>query len=501
MVQAGGAIYTIAVNGPGFVKAHPIGRGLIGINLFGTTPASQVTVTQTRVNPRFTDSRLPIGRLVVRSGQLGAFQAAGTADLQGRMSNLRGRVDTLQFNALGPTARIDVQGNLGSLVVSQGINLGETGRVHVSGDLAGSVTVGEDLVLDGGQLIVDRDVTGPITVGGDLAASNGGVLVVGRDLVGPLDVGGDVALASGGTILVGRDLTTFTVDGNLNTAAGGAVRVGGDLGRLSVTGSFRGKEAGDLFVGLNLGLFQVLGGGFNQPAVDRVDVEVGKNIQGLDVPHGIFNSFITAGVLIDGGSTPGGTTGGNVGPDGPVAIFNTEIRAGVQIRNFVIGGDVASDHIRNPSSRQTRIVAGQDRQGNYSSGGNIDNFQITGALIDSVVAASVNPDGDTTYDAPAGVAVGGTTANPIVFPNFTAPPYDPSRDAILDDIVLPGAINPSLAPPTPTGTPGGATTIALPAQSTVLGGVITTSPHGSETDFAGLFAANTRGVFVGALPR
>ena len=58
----------------------------------------------------------------------------------------------------------------------------------------------------------------------------------------------------------------------------------------------------DLFVGLNLGLFQVLGGGLNQSGVDQVDVEVGKNIQGIDVPHGIFNSFITAGVLIDGGT-------------------------------------------------------------------------------------------------------------------------------------------------------------------------------------------------------
>ena len=90
------------------------------------------------------------------------------------MTRLRGPVDALQFNALGPAARIDVQGNLGTLIVSQGVNLGPTGRVHVSGDVTGTVTIGEDLILDGGRVIFDRDVTGSITVGGDLVASNDG---------------------------------------------------------------------------------------------------------------------------------------------------------------------------------------------------------------------------------------------------------------------------------------------------------------------------------------
>jgi hypothetical protein len=44
--------------------------------------------------------------------------------------------------------------------------------------------------------------------------------------------------------------------------------------------------------------------------------------------------------------------------------------------------------------------------------------------------------------------------------------------------------------------------LPLPTKSTVLGGVISTS-HGSNPDaydFAGIFAADTRGVFVGTLP-
>jgi hypothetical protein len=205
-------------------------------------------------------------------------------------------------------------------------------------------------------------------------------------------------------------------------------------------------------------------------------------------------------VLIDAGMTPGSTGGSNVGPDGPTAIFNTEIRAGVQIRDLTIGGDVVSDQVRNPGSRRTRIVAGEDRQGNFTVGGNIDNFQITGSLIDSVVAASVNPDGDGTYDKPAGFVRIGTFGNFFVRNNFTAPPYDQTPPLITDDIVLPGAINLSFAPPFQTATPAPTARIPLPTQSTVLGGVISTQ-HGDESDFAGFFAADTRGVFVGQMPQ
>jgi len=41
--------------------------------------------------------------------------------------------------------------------------------------------------------------------------------------------------------------------------------------------------------------------------------------------------------------------------------------------------------------------------------------------------------------------------------------------------------------------------LPLPTKSTVLGGVISTV-HGDEADFAGIFAADARGVFVGPIP-
>lgn len=162
----------------------------------------------------------------------------------------------------------------------------------------------------------------------------------------------------------------------------------------------------------------------------------------------------------------------------------------------------------------TRIVAGEDKNGNFSAGGIIDNFQIVGQLIDAVLAASVQPYGGTgaepptplppnyqpptsssndggskTYDEPAGTI--GVAS--VTYPTSTAPPYEPSSDPTIDDLVLPGgAINPSFAPALSATSP-------LPSKSTVLGGVISTN-HGDNADFAGIFAANTNGVFVGPLP-
>ena len=105
---------------------------------------------------------------------------------------------------------------------------------------------------------------------------------------------------------------------------------------------------------------------------------------------------------------------------------------------------------------------------------------------------------------------------PPVPPNDFAPPGDrvpfwntPSPDRT--NTVLPGAINPSFATAaadlnatnvTPGGTASTTTTIklSLPSKSTVLGGVIST-PHTADNDFAGIFADDTSGVFVGVLPK
>jgi hypothetical protein len=196
--------------------------------------------------------------------------------------------------------------------------------------------------------------------------------------------------------------------------------------------------------------------------------------------------------------------------------------AGVQIRNLIVNGDVVSDLPSNTAGRPTRIVAGLNRAGQYTVGGNIENFLITGSLIDAVIVASVAPaggDGKTvvlscppgivgTYDAPAGTLATGVVGNvvPILhgspatyneFGQLVGYAYDPIRSPNPDDCILPGAINAALAPtPIPVGSPNG-TAIPLPSRLTVLGGVINTTTPGTGFDQAGLFAADTRGVQVG----
>jgi hypothetical protein len=522
-IRFGGALYEIAVIGPGAVQAHGTGHGTVAINLLGTTQDSQVTVSVLFTHASPVVKRLAIDHINVRSGHLGSIQGLTTADLMGRITPLQGPLASLQFDAIGPNAQIDVSGNLGQLTVNQGVNLGPSGHLRVSNDLTGAFSVGGNVALDGGQIAFGRDLTGQFTVGGDLTLLNGGQFNVGRDLGSASGTGakiaGNVILSSGGDLSVGREVYSLAVGGSIDTSTGGEVQVFGDLKNLTVNGFIQGKGTNDIVVGLDLSQLVVLGGGDNLGGVRGANIAVGKNIQGLDVRYGIFNSLVTAGILIDGGTPGAGSNGWNIGPDGPVAVLDSEIRAGTLIRNLTIGGDVKSDVPTIPSARPTRIVAGEDAQGNFSAGGIIDNFQIIGKLIDSVLAASVQPHGGTgavattstsasddngykTYDKPAGTISVGVVGNSTTTLNFTAPPYDPTGDPTIDDWVLPrGSINPSFAPHplTTSPSPSAGTTLPLPSKSTVLGGVISTS-HGDSADFAGIFAANTSGVLVGALP-
>ncbi len=521
-IQTPTGIFSLQVTGPGVLKARPAGHGAINLNVLGTTTNSSLSITQ--VQPRFhvVNTLLVIQNLTIKSGQIGNIQASA-AELNGPMTlpmtPLTTSINTLQFGALGPNAQIDVNGSVGSMSV-QNVNLGPSGHV-----------------------------------------------------------------------VIADDLNSLTVTGNLlvNPGSTGIV-VGGNLNGLTVNGIFQGQgtSAIDLSVGLDLTNFTVLSGSSNLGSVRSANISVGKDIVGLDIQHGIFNSLITAGVLIDG-SPQNSSSGGNIGPDGSDAIFDSQLLAGVQIKNLLINGDVTSDYVTNPKPNPTgyptRIVAGEvleDRapgrdpqggfpQGTFTSGGNIDNFQILGALIDSVVAASVAPYGGNgtlpyangfnysapppsavptpgeqgTYDAPAGIIVGGTVgisasmtpSVPLSFPNFsevsyyneteinnitilTHPPQPilpPPRVAFWntaspDNTILPGAINPSFATapadlnatnanPGGTGMTSTAITLSLPSKSTVLGGVISNPHTGPEpNDFAGFFADDTRGVFVGVLP-
>jgi len=645
-IVTGGRIETFSVTGPGYLRVHKQAYGEVAVTLFGTTSASTLTVGQTR---QFLHSRgagpLRIASIKVVSGALGGVSAAA-ADLDGTLSPV-GSLSTLEFADLGPTAKIDVNGSVGTLSLGTA-TLGPAGHVNITGDvtqslnvgtmnlqgglfvvggnlrasssfgtlsvanngtfavvhdvsgtanfgavtvahngtvafandvtgpttlaslavstggkvgiyhsLTGTLTVSGDALLDsGGIFSVTGDATGQITFAGNLSVTDNAAVKFGRDVPAGVTVGGDLSLSNGGTLSVTRGLNVLTVGGDLRVF-GGEVSVGGDLTTLKVDGAFAGNRSPthpDLFVGLNLGNLTVLGGGAGQGSLQGIDIEVAKSILALDVRHGIFRSFITAGVAIQGSSSGGST--GSVGPDAADAVFNSEIRAGVDIVNLTLGGNVRSTFATDPIAAgfPTRIVAGEDRNGVFTPGGLIDNFQVTGSLIDAVIAASVAPSGGNgqfppggytpppvrnatpgdgganTYDAPAGTIDTGAVGSPVLVPNYTevsyfnetpVPPgytfslanYPPRSfstsynrapagpDPTIDDFILPGAINPSFArapltvvtlttPPFPA--------LPVPAKPTVLGGVIS-STHGDAADYAGIFAEDTSGVSIGTV--
>jgi hypothetical protein len=561
-IQTPGGVYTVTMNGPGLVNASQLGRGVIGLKLYGTTSATTVDIALTRQRLHQPLAPLKIGSIKVLSGQVGAIDAGG-ASLLGTVTPLNGDVRALQFGDLGPNARIDVGGTLGSLSVGA-VELGPNGHVKIAGDLSQSLMVAGPMTVDGGQFVIGHDLRGGAAIGGDLTITDHGVVSVGQDVTGAFAVNGNLALSNNGTLSVGRNESALMVNGNLVVSpTGSEVVVGGDLDLLQVNGVFQGqgtRTATDLAVGLNLGNLVVLGASPNQGGLQGANIDVGKNILGLNVLHGIFDSFISAGLSINGG-----TNGGNVGADGPDAVLNSDIRAVLSIRDITLNGNVRSTFVSGPTTGYpTRIVAGVDRAGHYSSGGLIDNFQITGQLIDSVLAASVAPGGGAgilppagygpafsgnptetgTYNAPAGTITGGTVGAPIKFPNYSIvsyfnetrvnPPntvgdYNLALSPILTNTILPGAINPSFAsaplPAESTGTTqssststssssssGTTTTTTIPAlsdpnstlplpnKSTVLGGVVSSTHTGAAADFAGIFASDTKGVFVGPLP-
>ena len=339
-IPTNSGVYSLQIDGPGVLKTQPAGGGSFDVKVLGTTDASTLTITQVRPRFHVANSLMSIDNLIIRSGQIGSILAS-PVELDGAMSPLSSSVGTLEFGALGPGAQINVNGSVGAMDVGS-VNLGPGGHVVITGDLNGafqslgqsSTTTGMTIAsmnLDGGQFVIGQDSLEPISIAGDLSLSHNGLLAIGRDQTGTLSVGGSVIIDSGGQISVGRNLAALTVGGNvlIDPGASGIV-VGGDLDAMTVGGYFRGQGSAtaiDLGVGLNLNSLTVQGGGTSTSpgGIQSANINVGKNISDLDVSYGIFRSWITAGVSINGVN--------DVGADGVTGIYNSEIDAGTSITN------------------------------------------------------------------------------------------------------------------------------------------------------------------------
>ena len=101
---------------------------------------------------------------------------------------------------------------------------------------------------------------------------------------------------------------------------------------MTVNGFFRGQgsaTATDMGVGLNLNnvTCRWVTPGRQPGGIQLANINVGKNISDFNVAYGIFRSWITAGVSINGVS---------VGADGVTAVYNSEIDAGTSITNVTL---------------------------------------------------------------------------------------------------------------------------------------------------------------------
>jgi hypothetical protein len=431
------------------------------------------------------------------------------------MTPLSSSVGTLEFGALGPGAQIDVNGSVSTMDVGS-VNLGPGGHVVITGGMNGSLTVAS-MNLDGGQFIIRRDSLEPISIAGDLSLSHNGLFAIGRNQTGTLSVGGSVIIDSGGQLSVGSNLAALTVGGNVQIDPGASgIVVGGELTQMTVNGFLRGQGSAtaiDLGVGLKLDSLTVLGGGTNQGGIQSANINVGKNISGLDVSYGIFRSWITAGVSING------VTGVNdVGADGVTGIYNSEIDAGMSITNLTVGGNVVSDFPTNPNATgyPTRIIAGKIRaaaigstpdQGVYLPNGSISNLTINGALIDAVLAASVAPFGGNG-SLPSSPQPYGTV--PLTSISASSPPSPSNYQAPAGETPPGNTMGPNYSIRNVMGgVPEGLAAWAQPFGSrhdtvlsngtitaTINGGVVSTQTNqfADTYDYAGLFAVNTIGV-------
>ncbi len=516
-------VYSLQLSDQSVLKVAPAGKGQIDVKALGTTSTTTLTITQIRPRYHRPSGPLLIRNLDIKSGQIGSIDAS-PAELNGTMTPLVSSVSTLDFGALGPGAQIDVARDVGSMSLGA-VDLGPSGHVMIGGDLNGAaapqsggqaattaMTIGS-LGIDGGKFEIGRDSLSPIVVSGNVTLTRNGLFSIGRDQTGSISVGGSLILDSGGQFNVGRNLSGLTVSGDVRVGGSGSgIAVGGNLTGMIVGGVFQGQgssSAVDLGVGLNLNGLVILGGSSNDGGLQSANINVGKNLTQIDIIHGIFRSWVTAGVSISGGSTL--PTAVSVGADGTTAIYNSEIDAGTSITNLVIGGDVKSGFPNgDPTGYPTRIIAGKVRgsatgstpdQGLYVANGTISGLTIDGSLIDSVLAASVAPyGGDGSLPPPP--AYGTTPPSPGpppgVFTNYQAP-------AGLTDGTTPNYSIRNVTAGVPTGDaawaqpPGDRHDTVLDngtITATITGGVVSTQTDqlADTYDYAGLFAVNTIGV-------
>ena len=298
----GGAFYQVSLTGGGYEQLSQIGSGhhrVIGIDLFSTTASSQLTITLKSAQPAFGSANtvLQIGKINVHSGQLGGINAAGAANLLGNVTTLKGSVQTIAFNDLGPNAQINVVGSVGTFQVGSA-DLSANGLVNITGDVTGQFSAG-GLDLNGGRVIIGDNVDGGLSLGG-LDITQGGQLIVGNNLdgastLGPVDINGgrflvghnvngtlttgDLIVQNAGHFIVNNDAAGLVqVEGVARINSNGLVQVGGTLAGLNVFQGLTLDSSGKLSVGSDVTGPITVGTGVSLS--NNAQITVGRDILG-----------------------------------------------------------------------------------------------------------------------------------------------------------------------------------------------------------------------------
>ncbi len=206
----------------GTVRAKRLPGGSVGLIVEGTTQNSELTINPIIKSPvrggahdfahgfAGTDQVLDVGFVEVTSGQIGSILGFRTADLAGPITVLGDTpVDRIAFRSLEPGASIQVDNDLNTLDVLNGINLDGGPGIVVGRDL-NFLNAGQDVRLDNGASIaVGRDLGRVPQVAQGTGMGGAGIILA-----------GNLALGTDSRITVGRDLDNpVQVTGNLSGAA------------------------------------------------------------------------------------------------------------------------------------------------------------------------------------------------------------------------------------------------------------------------------------------
>jgi hypothetical protein len=471
----------------------------------------------------------------------GGVSTTGTFTLNsGGVFSIGRNVTTLSVGsslALFQGSQFQVAGNLTGLTVGGSVQTSRGGEINVGGNL-GTLSVTGNIQGKGSSDIVVGDDLSQLTV---LGGGNG---VPGLQTVGVLATSGILGLDIRNGISNSQIQAGYLINGGTpgsgsnswNIGPNGALTLSSvdpNMGQIAVLNST--IQAGYEITNLTIG-GDVVSDRPVSPGSRMTRIVAGENLAGEYVPNGVVDSFQIVGNLIN--SVVAASVGPNpnsgyydkpagaidVGfisatvPGSTMTNTQTTSTSTVTLSGTTATTNATSSTTTTPGTNSTTVITNSTAPMTPSTTTGTTTTSTTTTVTSIPVSTTSNPVTVQTGSAAnpisdVGLQVSaspGSPGNPTQLAQlqgsplsvFTGPPFVNASDPELAAVLPGGVINPSLAPKLQLLPPEAAagTELPLPSKPTVLGSVITTNPGQSGTDYAGIFAANTNGVLIGAMP-